>query len=422
MDINEQLQPVVASILASLKTTLEENLQRQISQEVVNKIAAAELDKVVAEQVAAHINRRLETFNFVDVSNEQLSIIVSRITDNVTKSLSDSAREQVDVYVKSKLSQFEIKPVLDRVVEGKISNLVEVKGFPERSIPHTSIDFSGLKLTGDQVSGGIIENFGSTGIEDRATFVQMTVMDHGVAFETSLFAPGANVKGTLVVDGDLIVNGDIPTDNVAFQKLVHLAEDQVKQNLNQEFFQGFSNTVFTRIQSEGLDLDKITQGGREIVKGNQLGYHIVDTNIQRLGVVRDFQTAGENLLSDTLYVTKGRIGVNTLEPSSALAVWDEEVEFTVNKRGQDRGFIGLPRRQNLVVGVNGRDNIVLDVEGGVTVNNLTINNVHMSSAKNIPNYAGNRGQIVWNEMPDSGQPIGWVCLSGHRWASFGKIE
>ena len=422
MDINEQLQPVVASIIANLQTNLEENLQQQISQEVVNKIATAELDKVVAQQVSEHVNRRLEKFNFTEVSNSELSKIVSRVTDTVTKGLTDAASQQIDQYVKSKLSQFDVKPVLDRVVESKVANLIEVKGFAERSIAHTSIDFSGLKLTGDQVSGGIIENFGSTGIEDRATFVQMTVMDHGVAFETALFAPGANIKGTLVVDGDLVINGDIPTDNVAFKKLVHLAEDQVKQNLNQEFFQGFSNTVFNRIQTEGLDLDKITQGGREIVKGNQLGYHIVDTNIQRLGVVRDFQTAGENLLSDTLYVTKGRVGVNTLEPSSALAVWDEEVEFAVNKRGQDRGFIGLPRRQNLVVGVNGQDNIVLDVEGGVTVNNLTINNVHMSSAKNVPNYAGNRGQIVWNEMPDSGQPIGWVCLSGHRWASFGKIE
>ncbi len=422
MDINEQLQPVVAGIIANLQTSIEANLQQQISQEVVAKIAAAELDRVVAEQVAVHVNKRLEKFNFVEVSNSELAKIVSQVTDNVTKGLTDSAAGQIDQYVKTKLSQFDIKPVLDRVVENKITNLVEIQGFPERSIPHTSIDFSGVKLTGDQIAGGIIENFGSTGIEDRATFVQMTIMDHGVAFETALYAPSANVKGTLVVDGDLIVNGDIPTDNLVFRKLVTLAETQVKNNLNQEFFQGFASTVFTRIQSEGLDLDKITQGGREIVKGNQLGYHIIDTNIQRLGVVRDFQTAGENLLSDTLYVTKGRVGVNTLEPSSALAVWDEEVELAVSKRGQDRGFIGLPRRQTLVVGVNSQDNLVLDPEGGVQVQSLTVNNVLMTSAKTIPNTASARGHIVWNEQPDLGQPIGWVCLGGHRWASFGKIE
>lgn len=422
MDINEQLQPVVAGIIANLQTNLEENLQRQISQEVVSKIAAAELDRVVAEQVAAHVSKRLETFNFVEVSNSELNKIVSKVTDNVTKGLTESAQQQIDQYVKSKLSQFDVKPVLDRIVENKLSNLVEVKGFPERSIPHTSVDFAGLRLTGDQISGGIIENFGSTGIEDRASFVQMTVLDHGVAFETALFAPGANIKGTLVVDGDLVVNGDIPTDNLVFQKLVRLAGENIKENLNQEFFQGFSNTVFARIQSDGLDLDKITQGGREIVKGNQLGYHIVDTNIQRLGVVRDFQTAGENLLSNTLYVTNGRVGVNTLEPSAALAVWDEEVEFTVSKRGQDRGFVGLPRRQTLVVGVNGRDNLVLDPEGGVRAQHLTVNNVPMTSGKGIPNVAGNIGQIVWNEQPDLGQSIGWVCLGGHRWASFGKIE
>jgi hypothetical protein len=422
MDINEQLQPIVAALLESLKTEIEENLQRQISQEVVQKIAAAELDSVVADQISAHINRRLDGFNFVDVSNQQLNKIVSRVTDTVTKTLNDNASHQIDSFVKQKLNEIELKPLIDKIVESKVSNLVQMQSFPERSILHSSINFSGLKLTGDQVSGGIIEKFGSTGIEDLATNVQMTVMDHATAFEGALWAPEATIKGKLVVDGDLIINGDIPTDCLAFKKLVAIAETNVRDNLSTEFFQGFNNSVFDRIQTEGLDLDKITQSGKEIVKGNQLGYHIVDTNIQRLGIVRDFQTSGENLLSDTLYVTNGRIGVNTRDPSAVLSVWDEEVEIVANKRGQDRGFIGLPRRQELVIGVNSKDNIVCDVNGGVTVDTIKIGNTSMGSVKKVPNSEGLRGQIVWNEFPDVGLPIGWVCLGGHRWAKFGTIE
>jgi hypothetical protein len=250
----------------------------------------------------------------------------------------------------------------------------------------------------------------------------MTIMDHATAFEGPLWAPEATIKGNLVVEGELVINGDIATDSPVFKKLITAAETNVRDNLNTAFFQGFTDTVFGRIQTEGLDLDKITQGGKEIVKGNQLGYHIVDTNIQRLGIVRDFQTSGENLLSETLYVTNGRVGVNTRDPSAALAVWDEEVEIVASKRGQDRGYIGLPRRQELVIGVNSKDNIVCDVDGGVTVNNIIIGKTPMSSVKKVPNIEGTRGQIVWNEFPDIGMPIGWVCLGGHRWAKFGIVE
>jgi hypothetical protein len=346
--------------------------------------------------------------------NQQLQPIVSALLESLKADLEQSLQRQ--------LNQIEIKPLIDKIVESKVTSLIEMQSFPERSILHSSINFSGLKLTGDQIGGGIIEKFGSTGIEDLATSVQMTVMDHATAFEGALWAPEANIKGKLVVEGDLIINGDIPSDSPAFKKLVITAEKTVRDNLNSEFFQGFSDSVFTRIQSDGLDLDKITQGGKEVVKGNQLGYHIVDTNIQKLGVVRDFHSSGENLLSETLYVTKGRIGVNTLDPSAALSVWDEEVEIVANKRGRDRGYIGLPRRQELVIGVNSKDNIVCDVDGGVKVNSITVGETLMKSVKKVPSTEGARGQIAWNEFPDVGSPIGWVCLGGHRWAKFGIIE
>ncbi len=347
---------------------------------------------------------------------------MDELVNSLVEQINKQILEQTTNFVKQKLNEIELKPLIDKIVESEVSKLIRIQSFPERSILHSSINFSGLKLTGDQISGGIVEKFGSTGIEDLATNVQMTVMDHATAFEGSLWASEAIIKGKLVVDGDLIINGDIPTDCLAFKKLVTIAETNIKDNLNTEFFQVFNNSVFDRIQTEGLDLDKITQGGKEIVKGPQLGYHIVDTNIQRLGVVRDFQTSGENLLSNTLYITNGRVGVNTQNPSAALSVWDEEVEIVVNKRSQDRGFIGLPRRQELVIGVNSKDNIVCDVNGGVTVDTIKIGNTLMGSVKNVPNSEGVRGQIVWNEFPDASLPIGWVCLGGHRWAKFGTIE
>jgi hypothetical protein len=84
--------------------------------------------------------------------------------------------------------------------------------------------------------------------------------------------------------------------------------------------------------------------------------------------------------------------------------------------------MGTQRHQKLVVGSNSKENIVLDTDGTVQINNLTVGKTQMTSASVLPNYMGERGQIVWNETPDSGESIGWVCLGGTRWAGFGTIE
>ena len=46
----------------------------------------------------------------------------------------------------------------------------------------------------------------------------------------------------------------------------------------------------------------------------------------------------------------------------------------------------------------------------------------MTSSHTAPNTRGQRGQVVLNEMPSLGGPMGWVCLGDTVWANFGIIE
>jgi hypothetical protein len=250
----------------------------------------------------------------------------------------------------------------------------------------------------------------------------MTLMDHAVAFEGPLFAPSAEIKGDLVVDGALTLNGTVTEDCVGFTQLVTATSVAVTAGLNDTLFTGYSNIIQEQLKTSGIDLDRITQGGKEIVKGPQLGYHIVDSNLQRVGMLKDLQTSGENLLSETLYVTQKRVGINTMDPSAAFAVWDEEVELIVAKRKTDVAYIATPRKQQLVLGSNSKENIVLDTDGSVHIENLVIGRVAMTSGQSIPNFSGGMGQIMFNELPSPGSPIGWVCLGNTRWAKFGMIE
>jgi hypothetical protein len=422
MDINESLQPVVAGIISNLKATIESELRAQISNEVINKIATTEFDSIVTNLVEQQTRSRLEQYNFVGKSDEQLQKVVKQITDDINRTLASDANTKINNYLNQKLAQIDVNVIIGSIVETKLTNLLQTQKFPEQSIPHVSIDFAGFKITGDAVNGGIISNFGSTGIEDRATFVQLTLMDHASAFEGPVYAPELNVKGNVTVDGTLVINGDMDPKTPAFIRLVDRASDAVKNKLDGDFFTGYSDILFDRIRKDGVDLDAITQGGKEIVKGNQLGYHITDTNIRRLGLVNDLQTSGETLLVDTLYATKGRIGINTIDPSAVLSIWDEEVEINVSKRGQETGYISTPRHQKLVLGANGKENLKLNVDGSVQVDTLVLGTIQMTSATSIPNYPGSAGQIVWNSAPGHGSAVGWVCLGSTLWAKIGTID
>jgi hypothetical protein len=422
MDIKDSLEPVISSLIDNLKVSIESELRDKVSEEIVKKIANTEVNTIIEQLIEQQITKKIDKFDFVNASQEQLTKIVARLTDQINTTLASAANTQINSYLTQKLAQVNLTDLVSGLLGNKLSTMLDARNFPPQSIPQTAIDFNGLVLRGEHIKGGIIEQFGSVGIEDRATGVQMTLMDHATAFEGPLWAPELKVKGDITLDGNLVINGDIDENTPAFDKLVVKASRVVKQSLNADLFSGFSDVIFKKIQTDGIDLDQIKQNGREIIKDNQLGYHVTDSNLQRVGMLRDLQTRGENLLSDTLYVTPRRVGINTMDPNAVLSVWDEEVEINFSKRGQDIGSIGTPRHQSLVLSANGKNNLILNPDGTVEVDSITIGTVIMTSATTIPNHSGITGQIVWNQNPAPGAAIGWVCLGGHLWAKFGTIE
>jgi hypothetical protein len=220
----------------------------------------------------------------------------------------------------------------------------------------------------------------------------------------------------------MVILGNFDSTTDGFKQLVSDTSQAVRENLNTELFNGFTDTIFNKIQTDGLDLDKISQGGREVINGPQLGYHIVDSNLRRVGIIEDLQTSGETLLVDTLYVQQGRVGINTMEPSHSLSVWDQEVEIVATKYTENTGFLGTARNQTLILGANNKKNIVLVPDGSVEVEQLSIGPILMTSGNKVPDYEGRAGHIVWNDTPRPGSVIGWVCIGGANWASFGRIE
>jgi hypothetical protein len=116
------------------------------------------------------------------------------------------------------------------------------------------------------------------------------------------------------------------------------------------------------------------------------------------------------------------VGINTIEPSAALSVWDDEVEITVKKKSKDTGVLGTPRSQKLILSSNGKDNVILSDDGSTQIDHLKIGAIKFTTSGTPPNFTSDRCHIVWNTNPNPGGPMGWVCLGGANWANFGIID
>ena len=354
--------------------------------------------------------------------NQLTQELIATITDSFLNGLQQTVVQDVRRQIAEEVSRMDTKSIAKAVVKESIESYLNEISFPPKSIAADAINFDKVKLTGDQIEGGIIKNFGSTGIDDKATECRLTILDDYTVSENNFVTQSLTVKGTAVIEGDLVVSGNVAKTSPMFQNVVADATTRVKESLNDVLFSSFSEIIFNRIKDEGLDLSKITLGGKEVISGNSLSVNITESNLQKVGALKELRVSGESLLAQTLYVSPKRVGINTLEPNRALSIWDEEVELGFGKRSADQAVIGTPRSQALVLSSNNKQNLTLNTDGSVAIDKLTLNGVNIGASETPPTGDAPKGSIVFNANPSLGGPLGWVSLGGARWANFGIID
>ena len=103
-------------------------------------------------------------------------------------------------------------------------------------------------------------------------------------------------------------------------------------------------------------------------------------------------------------------------------IWDQEVEIGLGKYSSNTGILGIPRNQSLVLSVNQKNNVTLTPDGGVSVNQLTLGGMTMTTSDMPPSTNQPKGTLVYNSNPTLGGPLGWISLGEARWANFGYID
>lgn len=413
MDISQQFDSIVKSIVDDIQVKVSDQVTNLVRSELKKQLDGFDYSAIISGLADAKLEEKLNSFTF-EPEAVQKRIIAA--TNTITAQIESNAKQQIDIAISNNVAKVDFNSQMAVAMSTVLNNKIQDIYFPVDSIPAKSIKQKDLRITGDQINGGIIANFGSTGIDDKATGCVVTILDHAVVVENNL------VTLDLTVQGNLDVKGAVPEDSVFYKQLTSSVTKTVQDGLDTELFSGFSDTIFKKIATEGLDLNKITVNKEPVIEGTRIGYSITESNLQKLGLLKELQVQGETLLAESLYVGNKRVGVNTLEPSAALAVWDEEIEVTVSKDKTNTARIGTPRNQKLIIGSNRNDNIILHEDGLTQIDSLQVGSMRISASVTPPSFASQRGHIVFNANPNPGGPMGWVCLGSANWANFGIID
>ena len=419
MDLNTHLAKIVEGLVADITSNVLVRVDSAISAAINNRLASYDYATHIQEAANTAFEKRVGEYT-VDPKRLE-NRIVTKINETI-----DSAQTQTRALVETQVQERLATVDFQRAITDSVSTLVADRMsefiFPPNRIDPAALKLLDLKITGDNISGGIIENFSSTGIDDRASQVALTILDDSTVIENNLLTKDLTVQGSATINGKFVVNGDVPEDSAFFKKLISNATASTLGSLDQTLFNNYSTLIFDRIKQDGLNLSKITLDGQEIATSNSLGSSIVNSNLQKLGELKELQVSGESLLAQTLYVTPKRVGINTIEPSAALSVWDDEIEIVAKKKSRDVGMLGTARHQKLVLSANNKDNIVLNDDGSAQIDHLKVGAMQFSSSNNPPNFVSERCHVVWNTNPNPGGPLGWICLGGANWANFGIID
>jgi hypothetical protein len=419
MDLNEHLGKIVEGLIGEITANVLARVDHVISETVNARLINYNYEAHIKEAATAALDRRAAEYT---VDGKRLE---KRIADKINSTIDEaqaSTTQLITDTVAARVAAINFNQAMTDAASSIIAERLKDYVFPVNSINGDALKLNDLVITGDNVKGGIIENFSSTGIDDRATGVAVTILDNATVVENNLFTQDLTVEGTATINGNLNVTGTVNEDSTFFQDLVSRTTTSALSNMDRGLFDSYGSLVFERIKTEGLNLTKIKLNDTEVITDNRLGSTIINSNLQTLGLLKELQVVGEAIIAETLYVTPKRVGINTIEPSGALAIWDQEVEIVAVKKSADTGSFGTPRQQRLVLTANGKENIVLETDGSASINELRMGTMKFSAAAQPPNYVGERGHVVWNTNPNPGGPMGWICLGATNWANFGIID
>jgi hypothetical protein len=168
-----------------------------------------------------------------------------------------------------------------------------------------------------------------------------------------------------------------------------------------------------------------------VLSQSTLGDTVTQSNIQKLGVLRELQVMGDAAITRTILTSRIEIGKfavaeNRLETRDTFAITRNGLDdFSINANI----VLGNVENKERTISLYGQTTVgvaqpaagvSLTVAGAVSFDNKKFETGN--SAPNTGHYT--KGDIVWNQDPKATDYIGWVCVvegAPGAWLPFGAI-
>jgi len=344
-----------------------------------------------------------------------------------------------------------------------------------------TFDSTPTELSGDIINGGTIQNFSSTGIQDRATELTLTVTDGQIAVDTvSVNTIQAANNQNLVIRGDVKVYGIL---DAGFVRTTEIIANQryEKQYLEFALNGENGNVIGTGLMWPASDYNKLfvynTNPGRFFLSENvdlapqryfsinnslvlsttELGGSVVNSSLQTVGILQGLTVVGAVNFNEQLFFDGTRLSIGNAEPNKLFSVYSEsaDVDFYIDGDSSSRARVGTANNRAVDIVSDDQVRVSIEANGDVTFglesNQNTTARVYGQLSVGIKNpqeqfeVAGNmriggklfaqgsgapteghhnQGDIIWNNNPVGSAYIGWVCVqSGFpgQWKVFGQI-
>ncbi len=172
-------------------------------------------------------------------------------------------------------------------------------------------------------------------------------------------------------------------------------------------------------------------GRAPVLSKNVLGDSVIESSLQKLGVLRELQVAGDAAVTRTLSTNKISIGEFSVTENKLASYSDfkiDRAEVTELSIGSSI-VLGNPENYSRTVTVHGKLAVGVatpDPEFGLTVAGpVSFENKKFKVGTGSPTTGSyNKGDIVWNTDPKANDYIGWVCINPGApgfWLPFGVI-
>jgi hypothetical protein len=321
--------------------------------------------------------------------------------------LEKQIEKTIQYCVSDAISKINIKDVVEHIVKKELDLRLDNFDFPKDSIDLSAIRLHKGAINGDNISDGMITKFSSTGIDDRATSCQLTILDDHVVVENQFTA--LNVTAA----------EDINAKNISLTGALEIGTEIIDHGALTQFVQLHANIVLEEELAK-YQLQKKDEPG--LINENSLAASISTSNLRRVGNLQELTVLGHSKFNETMFVgANSRVGINTETPRGALTICDQDSEITFVRSNKRTMFIGTTNSNNsLELGVDNQSSIAITQDLIDISTAIKVMGIKFSASTQIPEHVGEPNEIVFITNAREGQTLLYICKGGNKWISLAK--